>query len=170
MKYCPLCWTESDGCCDVCGWYGDENELLDGPGQGFNFTLALVKVLSKLRDLHRYELQMEALVTRGEATQVNLRNVGLDIRDATHRIIHMCVKLREQSDTLKIVLIAGQSGLVPWPDDWLDRHYNACNEPCDMLIGPCACGAWHCEGEQWVQEILKKHNAVIVHEDNPNES
>lgn len=21
--------------------------------------------------------------------------------------------------------------------------YNACNEPCDVLIGPCSCGAWH---------------------------
>jgi hypothetical protein len=23
------------------------------------------------------------------------------------------------------------------------RLYNACTEPCDMLVGPCACGAWH---------------------------
>lgn len=32
-----------------------------------------------------------------------------------------------------------------WPDDW-PRHYNS-NEPCDMLVGPCCCGAWHQEGD-----------------------
>ncbi len=32
--------------------------------------------------------------------------------------------------------------LKSWPDDW-PEYYNACNEPCDMLIGPCCCGAWH---------------------------
>lgn len=21
--------------------------------------------------------------------------------------------------------------------------FNACTDPCDMLAGPCACGAWH---------------------------
>jgi len=29
-----------------------------------------------------------------------------------------------------------------FPDN-LPRRYNACNEPCDMFVGPCICGAWH---------------------------
>jgi hypothetical protein len=33
-----------------------------------------------------------------------------------------------------------------WPKDWPPRH-NASNEACDMLIGPCACGATHFAGE-----------------------
>ena len=35
------------------------------------------------------------------------------------------------------------AGLVPWPKDW--PPYG--NEPCDMLVGPCSCGAWHIKGE-----------------------
>lgn len=31
---------------------------------------------------------------------------------------------------------------VPRPED-APLKYNASNVPCDMDIGPCACGAWH---------------------------
>lgn len=31
---------------------------------------------------------------------------------------------------------------VGFPDDWPEYH-NACSDPCDVLQGPCACGAWH---------------------------
>lgn len=31
-----------------------------------------------------------------------------------------------------------------WP-----KHYNGSNEPCDILDGPCACGAWHTRGD-WI--------------------
>jgi hypothetical protein len=54
-----------------------------------------------------------------------------------------------------------QSGLLSWPDDWFDYRYNACNKPCDMLIGPCACGAWHKIKEDWIQKKLHAHNAVV---------
>lgn len=39
------------------------------------------------------------------------------------------------------------SGLVPWPDALLPKNYNGSRVPCDMIIGPCCCGAWHYEGE-----------------------
>ena len=32
-------------------------------------------------------------------------------------------------------------GIVPMPEEIV--VYNACNEPCDMLVGPCACGGYH---------------------------
>jgi hypothetical protein len=38
-----------------------------------------------------------------------------------------------------------------YPEHW-PKHYNACNEPCDMASGPCACGAWHTLDE-WKKEI-----------------
>ena len=34
----------------------------------------------------------------------------------------------------------------PWPPNW-PAFYNACNEPCDMREGPCACGGWHHAGD-----------------------
>jgi len=36
-----------------------------------------------------------------------------------------------------------ENGLMSMPKEWLGHFWNACTEPCDMLIGPCACGAWH---------------------------
>jgi hypothetical protein len=53
------------------------------------------------------------------------------------------------------------NGMVPWPEEWHDYHYHACNDPCDMLVGPCACGGWHNEDEEWVQEKLNQHGAMI---------
>lgn len=39
------------------------------------------------------------------------------------------------------------------PDHW-PKRYNACTDPCDTLDGPCACSAWHDEGD-WVQMIAE---------------
>jgi len=61
---------------------------------------------------------------------------------------------------MKILTKNKQSGMIPRPSDWLDRQYN-CNEPCDMLVGPCACGSTHVETEEQVKDILLKHNTVI---------
>jgi len=40
--------------------------------------------------------------------------------------------------------------MVPWPNNW-PRYKQACfssfQNSCDMLVGPCACGAWHQQGE-----------------------
>ena len=33
----------------------------------------------------------------------------------------------------------------PWPEDW-PEYYNG-SELCDMLVGPCSCGAGHSPGE-----------------------
>lgn len=40
---------------------------------------------------------------------------------------------------------------VPMPTEC--RLYNGCNEPCDMAVGPCACGAWHTAAcwPEWVR-------------------
>jgi hypothetical protein len=38
---------------------------------------------------------------------------------------------------------------MPWPTDWPAFYHS--NEACDMLVGPCACGAWHLKGEFFLQ-------------------
>lgn len=43
-----------------------------------------------------------------------------------------------------------------YPDHW-PKRYNACTDPCDMLEGPCACGAWHRRDEGWVQHMIVQH-------------
>ena len=54
-----------------------------------------------------------------------------------------------------------RSGMVPWPADWTFRRFNG-STPCDMLVGPCACGATHNENEDWVRDVLAAHDTIIV--------
>lgn len=44
---------------------------------------------------------------------------------------------------------------IPYPTN-LAPHYNppTSNTPCDALVGPCSCGAWHNIDEPWVKETL----------------
>jgi len=46
--------------------------------------------------------------------------------------------------------------LIPAPDHWPNR-YNACTDPCDMIKGPCVCGAWHNLEEEWVKFGMVKY-------------
>lgn len=50
------------------------------------------------------------------------------------------------------------NGLLAMPDEYLNIH-NACTEPCDMVSGPCACGAWHSETD-WRPEIVRAAKAA----------
>ena len=34
-----------------------------------------------------------------------------------------------------------------WPQDWPRYRQPSSTEDCDVVVGPCACGAWHSEGE-----------------------
>lgn len=58
-------------------------------------------------------------------------------------------------------IVLGDSGIIPWPEAWRTRMYNS-NEPCDVLIGPCNCGAWHTREDKRVQAALRFYNATIV--------
>lgn len=49
------------------------------------------------------------------------------------------------------------SKLVSWPSDWLVNYCNGGGDPCDMLEGPCACGAWHREHE-WQDDPQNRHD------------
>jgi hypothetical protein len=45
-----------------------------------------------------------------------------------------------------------KNNLASMPKEYLGKFYNACTDPCDMLQGPCACGAWHHQ-EEWPDKI-----------------
>jgi hypothetical protein len=166
-EFCPRCTApletsrEDDRLCEVCGWFGDRQEVLLVPPRNdtLNPVLAAAQTLELYRDVCRKELMAEQIYDAGDATEADLNKVRMARRHAAHSIIEMFVALRNRVPAKR--QLKRINGNVPWPQDWTDRHYNACNEPCDMLIGPCSCGAWHQEHEDWVRAILFKHNAEI---------
>lgn len=50
--------------------------------------------------------------------------------------------------------------MKPWPKDW--PVYRVGNQTCDMLVGPCCCGATHLEGEFKVINGALYRNARMV--------
>lgn len=48
-----------------------------------------------------------------------------------------------------------KNDLASMPLEYLGKFYNACTDPCDMLQGPCACGAWHSQ-EEWPEDIQRE--------------
>jgi len=53
-----------------------------------------------------------------------------------------CAKMKKLLDEGPI---KSDNGLQPWPENWPQYYHR--NEPCDMKVGPCSCGAWHVEDE-----------------------
>jgi hypothetical protein len=169
-EFCPRCnaplETAQDPArlCEVCGWFGDWQEVLSTPPKSdvFNPITAAAQALELFRDVCRKELIAEQVYDAGNATEADLRQVRVARRHATHALIEMFVALRAWTPKRRLERV---NGLVPWPEDWPDRHFNASREPCDMLIGPCSCGAWHTETEEWVQETLRRHGTEISGEE-----
>jgi hypothetical protein len=152
--------------CEICGWFGDCQEVLCRPPKSdvLNPVLAAAQALELFRDVCRKELIAEQVYDAGNATEADIRRVRIARRHAAHALIEMFVTLRTRVAKRPVQRV---NGLVPWPEDWTDRHdpLRGCpggREPCDMLVGPCSCGAWHLETEAWVQGLLNKHHAEIV--------
>ena len=165
-EFCPRCTApletgpDADRLCEVCGWFGDQQEALLTPPKSdvFNPVLAAAQTLELYRDVCRKELVAEQVYDAGNATEAELQRVHLARRYAANSIIELFVTLRSRAVGQRLRRI---NGVVPWPSDWSDHHYNG-GQPCDTLVGPCSCGAWHTEGEDWVQAMLFKHNAEII--------
>jgi len=165
MSYCPRCWypivVDTECSCDLCGWFGDPKEVLPTPGKDFNLTHAVVQTLECYRQVCRDELMIEQLYDLGEAVERDVNQVRSVTRGMVHQLVEMFVRLKTRPNIVETVLKKYPSGFLPWPEEWADYHFNG-KDPCDMLIGPCSCGAWHQESDQWVQEKLIEHQAVIM--------
>lgn len=54
---------------------------------------------------------------------------------------------------------------IPWPDNWPEykQHcFSSWSDSCDMLVGPCRCGAWHQPGEfEWKDGVLHRYGELV---------
>lgn len=66
----------------------------------------------------------------------------------------------------QILLRTGRKGqFVKYPSDWEDRMPPRSGRrfatKCDLLIGLCACGNRHTEGDVWTRDSLQRNRAEI---------
>jgi len=170
-EFCPRCTAPLDASsdpgrlCEVCGLFCDETETLRVPPKPdvINPVLAAAQCLELFRDVCRKELIAEQIYDAGDATERDIRNIRISRRQATDAIIALFTGLHRLTHPSAKHILHRIQGVVPWPKEWTDRHFIE-TEPCDTLVGPCACGAWHDEFEPWVQAVLQTHNAEIATE------
>ena len=61
-------------------------------------------------------------------------------------------KLTDAEKTIRHLRGKAEFGM---PADMRGKFFNACTEPCDMIDGPCACGAWH-SAKEWLEKLIKQ--------------
>ena len=47
-------------------------------------------------------------------------------------------------------------------------HNGSCTDPCDMIDGPCACGAWH-NAKEWIGKLIKRTKQLQAKLDKAND-
>ena len=173
VEFCPRCGTPVDTSgddtrlCDACGWFGDNAETAKRPPDPIEVypVCALLQTLALYRDVCRNELKAEQYCEAGRASAANdslqagLRRIQREARNAARALVELYIGWRNLDAPPPRVLVR-DNGCVPWPDDWSDACCNG-GKCCDMLVGPCSCGAWHTEAEDRVRAMLLKHNARI---------
>jgi hypothetical protein len=165
VEFCPKCGNpmsvfddgDSSRLCSICAWFGDSSETRKEPPLTGDLETGVRQALALYRFTCRNELLLEAAYKNGTLTLAELLRVRAKVAESEASLLALFKGVRPG----KHVIPRGDNGTVAWPREWTDRRYNACNEPCDMLVGPCSCGAWHTEDEDWVQEKLRQHNAMI---------
>ena len=78
--------------------------------------------------------------------------------DEARRLVCLYDRLNQKDRKIKeLEAELKENNFIPMPKEWIGQIYNACTEPCDILYGPCACGAWH-YFEEWIliRKILTK--------------
>ena len=65
----------------------------------------------------------------------------------------MLVK-RHTTDQIPYRIVKFQNDFILYPEHW-PPYVNGTGRPCDMLQGPCCCGAWH-DLNEWGIESIKK--------------
>ncbi|KKN70866.1 hypothetical protein LCGC14_0426490 [marine sediment metagenome] len=51
--------------------------------------------------------------------------------------------------------------MMEYPKHW-QKRCNVCSEPCDMIDGPCCCGAWHDLKEEWVCSMIAEYGLTEI--------
>ena len=104
-EFCPRCTApletsrDADRLCEVCGWWGDQQEALLVPPKSdvFNPVLAAAQTLELYREVCRHELIAEQVYDAGDGTEAELQRVHMARRHAAHSIIEMFVALRSRA-------------------------------------------------------------------------
>lgn len=165
-EFCPKCRTPIDTIdhqdtarlCPGCGWFGDTEETNKVAEATTNMDNNVLQTLALYRNVCRQELLAEAGYNRGLLPLREFLAVKACVDDATQNLMFMYRAMQKPPRVLDCI-----NGTLAWPEDWVERHYN-CRAPCDVLVGPCVCGACHSEKDKWVQATLRKHHAVINYE------
>ncbi len=99
-EFCPRCTApletsqDADRLCEVCGWWGGQEEVLPTPPREVNNpALAAAQALELYRVVCRTELEAEQAYGAGSLTEGDLRQVHAARRHAGHSIISMFVAL-----------------------------------------------------------------------------
>ena len=51
------------------------------------------------------------------------------------------------------------------PQEMQGRFHNGnCPDPCDMIDGPCACGAWH-SAKEWIGKLVKRVEQLQINQE-----
>jgi len=81
------------------------------------------------------------------------------------------LKTFESYETPEKVLEPSKNNFKEWPDDWpfyKQACFNSWSDCCDMLVGPCKCGAWHQPGEfEFFEGKLYRYNKHVPTEPRP---
>ncbi len=71
---------------------------------------------------------------------------------ANKRVDELKAKLVDKDDTIKHLKEKAEFDM---PIAMQGQFHNACTDPCDMIDGPCACGAWH-SAKEWIEKLHKQ--------------
>jgi hypothetical protein len=81
-------------------------------------------------------------------------SVKVTIPNTDHSSINPLVR-RDTTDAAPYRRVVARNRFIPYPESW-PPYVNGTGEPCDMLQGPCCCGAWHDLNEWEVDETNSK--------------
>jgi hypothetical protein len=168
LEFCPRCGNpicvleaeDASRLCAVCAWFGDVSETLPQPPVTSNSETGARQAIALYRSVCRTEFFCEAACQQEQLPFGVLLRIKAMVSEAEAALLTLFRNASAIAHAPAAVLKRDENGWVPWPEDWTD-YRKVDDEPCNMLVGPCSCGAWHCESEDWVQEKLRQHNVAI---------
>ncbi len=90
-----------------------------------------------------------------------LKDAITDLRADRTSVLQLQAELAEKTATIKKKIE------YEMPDIMQGQFHNACTDSCDMIDGPCACGAWH-NAKEWLErlvEYIKQYKLKLTEKD-----